>query len=150
MLTWNRAAERTSGFKFREVRGRHLFDLCVAESQQSTEVWLRQFAMAHFATKSREINLTTKETEELPISWACSRMLDDERRIVGLVAVGRDLTERKWLEAQLITSSAMSLAKRPPSEKTNAVARRISSQPPQECCAGNPRHHRHTRVGPGR
>jgi len=107
ILTWNRAAERTSGFRFGEVRGQHLFDLCVEESQQSAEVWLRQFAMGQFATKSSEINLKTKEGEEVPISWTCSRMLDDERRIVGLVAVGRDLTERKRMEAQLITSAKL-------------------------------------------
>jgi len=107
ILTWNRAAEQTSGFKFEEVKGLHLFDLCVEESQQSTEVWLRQLARGQFATKSQEINLRTKEGEEVPISWACSRMLDDERRIVSLVAVGRDLTERKRLEAQLLTSAKL-------------------------------------------
>jgi signal transduction histidine kinase len=34
-------------------------------------------------------------------------MLDDERRVIGLVAVGRDLTERKRLEAQLIQSAKL-------------------------------------------
>jgi len=107
ILTWNRAAERASGFRSEEVKGLHLSDLCVDEGQQSAEEWLRQFAMGQFAARSREVDLRTKEGEEVPISWACSRILDDERCIVGLVAVGRDLTERKRMEAQLITSAKL-------------------------------------------
>jgi len=107
ILTWNRAAGQTSGFNSEEVRGRHLFDLCVGEYQQIMESWLAQLAKGQFTKKSMEINLKTKGGREVPISWACSRMLDDERRIAGLVAVGRDLTERKRLEAQLIRSAKL-------------------------------------------
>jgi len=107
ILTWNRAAEQTSGFSFAEVTDRCLADLCVEEDCQEMGSWLAQLAKGRFAKKSMEINLRTKKGKEVPISWAGSRMLDDERRIVGLVAVGRDLTERKRLEAQLIQSAKL-------------------------------------------
>jgi len=89
------------------VKGQYLPNLCLEEDQQKMGIWLAQLAKGQFAKKSMEINLRTKEAREIPISWACSRMLDDEHRIVGLVAVGRDLTERKRLEAQLITSAKL-------------------------------------------
>jgi signal transduction histidine kinase len=69
--------------------------------------WLAELTKGQFTKKSVEINLGTKGGKEIPISWTGSPMLDDERRIVGLVAVGRDLTERKRLEAQLIQSAKL-------------------------------------------
>jgi PAS domain S-box-containing protein len=107
ILTWNRAAERTSGFRPEEVKGQYLPGLCVEEDQQKMKSWLMQLTRGQFAKKSIEINLRTKGGEEVPISWVGSRMLNDERRTVGLVAVGRDLTERKRLEAQLIQSAKL-------------------------------------------
>jgi PAS domain S-box-containing protein len=107
ILTWNNAAERASGFRSEEVKGRYLSHLCVEGDQQKTKSWLGQLARGRFTRKSIEISLGTKGGEEVPISWTGSRMLDDERRIVGLVAVGRDLTERKRLEAQLIQSAKL-------------------------------------------
>jgi PAS domain S-box-containing protein len=107
ILTWNRTAERTSGFALEEVKSQYLPDLCVEEEQQEMTLWLAQWAQGQFTKKSIEINLRTKTGKEVPISWTGSRMLDDEHRIVGLVAVGRDLTERKRLEAQLIQSAKL-------------------------------------------
>jgi len=107
ILTWNRAAERTSGFRPEVVKGQYLPGLCVEEDQQKMKSWLTQLTRGQFAKKSIEINLRTKGGEEVPISWVGSRMLDDEHRTVGLVAVGRDLTERKRLEAQLIQSAKL-------------------------------------------
>jgi len=107
ILTWNKAAEGTSGFRSEEVRGQHLPELCMEEDQQEMGSWLTQLARGQFTKRSVEINLRTREGKEVPIAWAGSRMLDDERHIVGLVAVGRDLTERKQLEAQLIQSAKL-------------------------------------------
>ncbi|MBU0702384.1 MAG: MEDS domain-containing protein, partial [Chloroflexi bacterium] len=107
ILTWNKAAEQTSGFDIEEVKGQYLPSLCSEEDQQKMGSWLAELTKGRFTKKSMEINLRAKRGREAPISWACSRMLDDERRIVGLVAVGRDLTERKRLEAQLVTSAKL-------------------------------------------
>jgi len=107
VLTWNRAAEAVLGFEFGEVKGQYLPSLCMEEDRQKMTSWLAQLAKGQFTKKNMEINLRTKGGGEIPVSWACSRMLDDERRIVGLVAVGRDLIERKRLEAQLIRSAKL-------------------------------------------
>jgi len=107
ILTWNRAAEQTSGLRLEELKGQYLSNLCSEEERQKMGSWLAQLAKGQFTKKSMEINLRTKGGEEVPIAWAGSRMLDDEHRIVGLVAVGRDLTERKRLEAQLIQSAKL-------------------------------------------
>jgi len=107
ILTWNRAAEQTSGFGLEELKDQYLSNLCGEEGHQDMAAWLEELAKGRFTKRSLEINLRTKGGREVPISWAGSRMLDDERRIVGLVAVGRDLTERKRLEAQLIQSAKL-------------------------------------------
>ncbi|MFH1926808.1 MAG: PAS domain S-box protein [Chloroflexota bacterium] len=106
ILTWNRAAERISGLKSDEVKGKHLASLCAEEHQQDMRSLLVRLAKGQF-TEKNEVSLRTKDGKEVPIAWACSSMLDDERRIGGLVAVGRDLAERKLLEAQLIKSAKL-------------------------------------------
>ncbi|MBI1876862.1 MAG: PAS domain-containing protein, partial [Chloroflexi bacterium] len=54
-----------------------------------------------------EVNLLTANAREVPIAWSCSPMLNDTGHTVGIVAVGRDLTEYRQLEAQLIQSAKM-------------------------------------------
>ena len=57
--------------------------------------------------QNTEVNLLTVHGQEVPIAWSCSSMRDDAGKVIGTVAVGRDLTERRRLEAQLIHSAKM-------------------------------------------
>lgn len=52
-----------------------------------------------------ELALRTREGGQVPIAWNCAPMRDDQGKVVGIVAVGRDLTERRRMEAELIRSS---------------------------------------------
>jgi len=58
-------------------------------------------------TKPIELELVRRDGETVPISWVCSCMRDATGRVVGLVAVGRDLTERRQFEAQLMRSEKL-------------------------------------------
>jgi signal transduction histidine kinase len=53
------------------------------------------------------VNLVTADGWAVPIAWNCSPMRNDDGTVRGIVAVGRDLTERRQLEAQLIQSAKM-------------------------------------------
>ncbi len=104
--TWNRAAEEVSGLRSGEVFGRHLADLCTDELQPNMRSLLTRLAEGE-PIQNTEINLAIKAGQEVPVAWAFSAMRDDEGHMVGMVAVGRDLTERRHLEAQLIQSAKM-------------------------------------------
>ena len=70
------------------------------------EAMLAQVARGQQA-RGTEMNLITKAGQRIPIAWNCSLMRDDGNHILGIVAIGRDLTERRRLEAQLIQSAKM-------------------------------------------
>jgi len=106
IMTWNQAAERVSGIHIAEVTGRYLADLCAPEDQEAMRILLRVVQRGE-PSKVREMSLCTRDGRTIPVAWACSPMWDDHSRVSALVAVGRDLTERRLLEAQLFQSAKM-------------------------------------------
>ncbi|MFQ5813800.1 MAG: PAS domain S-box protein [Anaerolineae bacterium] len=105
IVTWNRAAERASGLTAEQVKAQSLFALCAAEQRPVMAEMLQGLARGE-GVQNTEVNLLTANgQQEVPIAWSCSSMRDDAGRVVGIVAVGRDLTERRRLEAQLIQSA---------------------------------------------
>jgi PAS domain S-box-containing protein len=106
ILTWNAAAERISGLTLGEVETRTFFDLCAEPHRAS--------AKRGFDTVKRgkgfgvaEWDLVTKFETLVPVSWVGSVMKDDRARPVAVVAVGRDLTERRKFEAHLLQSQKL-------------------------------------------
>jgi PAS domain S-box-containing protein len=132
IVTWNRAAERASGLKIEQVKGRSLVSLCAAEQQPVMTEMLDTLRHGEGAVPPPppslieesirrgggrageggpplpvEVNLVTADGWAVPIAWNCSPMRNDDGTVRGIVAVGRDLTERRQLEAQLIQSAKM-------------------------------------------
>jgi PAS domain S-box-containing protein len=106
IMTWNRAAESTSGLKAEQVKGQSLLSLCPVE-QQATMMEMLDGVVHGEKVQNTEVNLLTAYSQEVPIAWSCSPMQDDTGSLVGIVAVGRDLRERHLLEAQLLQSAKM-------------------------------------------
>jgi PAS domain S-box-containing protein len=104
IMTWNRAAERASGLRAEQVKGRSLLSLCTAAHQPAMAEMLHGLARGQ-GVQNTEVNLMTADGQEIPIAWSCSTMRDDTGQVIGIVAVGRDLTERRRLEVQLIQSA---------------------------------------------
>ena len=106
IATWNQTAERISGYTFSEVVGRRLGSLCEEEHQAAMEAMLAQVVLGE-RIEGTEMTLLTRAGNRIPVAWNCSPMRDEEGHVLGVVAVGRDLTERRRLEAQLIQSAKM-------------------------------------------
>jgi len=106
IVTWNRAAESISGLKTEQVKGQSLLSLCAAGQQPMMAEMLRRLARGE-SVQNTEVNLLTASGQEVPIAWNCSPMRDDASKVAGIVVVGRDLTERRRLEAQLSHSAKM-------------------------------------------
>ncbi len=106
IITWNWAAEMTSGLKADQVKGHSWISVCVPEQQSPLNGILEK--LAHGANVQHiEAGLLTADGEEVPIAWSCSPMNDDVGAVVGIVAVGRDLTENRQMQDQLIQSAKM-------------------------------------------
>jgi len=67
---------------------------------------LRQVAAVGRAVPA-EGELASRQGDTVPISWVISPMRDDGGRVIGLVAVGRDLTERREFQAKLVQSEKL-------------------------------------------
>jgi PAS domain S-box-containing protein len=103
ILSWNHAAEKTSGFSFTEVLDHLLYDYFDPEARAHIYSVLEEMKTRK-QSHMEEWLLITKNAEPVPVSWVCSLMKDESARAVGMVAVGRDLTEQRKLEAQLVQS----------------------------------------------
>jgi PAS domain S-box-containing protein len=106
ILTWNQAAERVSGLGAEQVSGQAILSLCADEHRAVMSAMLQRLTRGE-RVQSTEVDLLRSDGQQVPIAWSCSSMQDEAANLTGIVAVGRDLTERRHLEAQLFHSAKM-------------------------------------------
>ena len=106
ILTWNTAAEKLSGFTLFAVRGHNFFDFCAGNDQGEIEHIFANLQAGKEAQMT-EWDLKTRNGGRIPVSWIFSPMKDHLGQTAGIVAVGRDLTERRKFEAQLLQSQKL-------------------------------------------
>ena len=107
VLTWNRAAENISGLLFRGDKRANPSSIIAPEIGRKKSK--RVLAEMHTRQNSVmvEWDITTKEEGLIPVYWVLSPLRDEMSQSVGLVMVGRDLTERRKLEWQLLQSQKL-------------------------------------------
>jgi PAS domain S-box-containing protein len=103
IMTWNRFAEQLSGYTLNDVKGRFLFEFCGEDCRET----MHAFFAGGDASGIAEYGLETRKGVRLAISWVFSPMKDDREQTVAIVAVGRDLTERRKFEQQLLQSQKL-------------------------------------------
>jgi PAS domain S-box-containing protein len=106
ILTWNKAAQRTTGYSLEELKGRRFLDYCDQTGVSSVAGLLSKGASGEGSGRI-ESNLKTKDGRCRPVFWVFSRMTDDAARTVGFVVVGRDLTEQRKFELQILESQKL-------------------------------------------
>jgi PAS domain S-box-containing protein len=106
ILTWNKAAQRTTGYSLEELKGRPFFDYCDQTDTASVRRLLSKGASGESSGRI-ESNLKTRDGHCRPVSWVFSQMTDDAARTVGFVVVGRDLTEQRKFELQILESQKL-------------------------------------------
>ncbi len=106
VMTWNSAAERILGFSHREVERRKFADFFSETDRSHLQALLTQLAREG-QVQEIEMGMRAKVGQELLISWRFSAMREEGNQVVALVGVGRDLTEKRQLELQLVQSAKM-------------------------------------------
>jgi len=106
ILSWNQAAETVTGYTLEELKGKAFFDYC-DESQAAV---VRRMFSDHTSSMKpgrTECDLRSKSGSFHPVALVVSRMTDDGANAAGFVIVGRDLTEQRQFELQLLESQKL-------------------------------------------
>jgi len=106
VLTRNSSAERLLGYTLEEAQNSFFFDWCAAEHRSQVKDVFDTFTSGR-SSQTGEWDMVTSAGKRIPISWVLSPMKDEASRLVGMVAVGRDLSEHRKLEQQLRQSQKL-------------------------------------------
>lgn len=104
---WSPAAERISGYRSGVVCGQLLAGLCEATRDKDMGAIIRQIVEGGVAEFFSEINLIGLSGDLIPVDWSFSPVRDDSGKVTSIVAVGRDLVERRTLEQHLYQSEKL-------------------------------------------
>ena len=105
--TWNSAARKLSGYSLNEVKQHFLFEYCTPDHREEVKKVLAGMKSGRWRSQMVEWDLITEHGHNIPVSWVLSPMKNDSFQTVGIVALGRDLTERRKFEAQLFQSQKL-------------------------------------------
>jgi len=106
ILTWNAAAHKLSGYAADDVRGT-LFVERLRPDHRENFLTVFDTLSTGEQTQTAEWDLLTSSGAHLPINWVLSPMKDENGDTIGVVGVGRDLSERRKLEAQLLQAQKL-------------------------------------------
>ncbi len=107
ITSWNAAAERISGYRSTVARGRLLAGLCEIARSKDMATIIKQMVAGGVGEFFCEINLISASGALIPVDWSFSPIRDDSGQVSGIVAVGRDLVERRALEQHLYQSEKL-------------------------------------------
>lgn len=98
IVSLNPYMEEVSGYRLAEVQGRDWFDTFVPERerQRIRELFARAIGGMH--TRGNVNAIVTKGGQERQIEWYDNTLKDGAGKVVGLLSVGQDITERRQAE----------------------------------------------------
>ncbi len=106
IISWNPAAESISRYSFQDVFHKSFHSLFSTESQTSVKEAVARLTKGGHP-ENLEADLITRDGRRLPVAWALSGMQSASDLGTAVVGVGRDLTLRRQLEAQILQSAKM-------------------------------------------
>lgn len=100
ITTWNRSAERVSGYRAREVVGRRAIELFPSHLQDELTMLIAGVAEGERISRF-ETEIQRKDGLQVPISMSLCPVFDESRQLIAMVAVARDITEQRLAQARL-------------------------------------------------
>ncbi|TBR21100.1 PAS domain-containing sensor histidine kinase [bacterium] len=100
LADWNEVLETVSGLTPAQLRGRHALEFFKSDKDVAAE------GIADAVSRGqtlREARFLTGDGREIPYFWSAAALRDAEGKLLGLVGVGRDITEAKREEAGRLT-----------------------------------------------
>ncbi len=98
--TWNKGAERTFGYSFEEVAGKHI-SLLIPKHRIHEESYIIDQVKSGKLIRNYETVRVRKDGSPIPVSLSVSPIKDKNGNITGVAKIARDITEQKEAEAKL-------------------------------------------------
>ncbi len=105
IVQFNRACERTSGYKFAEVEGHRLMELFLAPADADRFQAVFQQLTEGSMVGDYESNWLTRAGGQRLISWSTTVLPGPRQEVRYIIATGIDITERKRLERAILEIS---------------------------------------------
>jgi PAS domain S-box-containing protein len=107
VLTWNRAAEKIYGYTAEEIRGASMARLMRPDG---TQEFLDELATIRAGDRVEpyETIRVRKDGKLISVSLTISPIHDPGGKIIGASSIGRDITERKRADEQILAASQYS------------------------------------------
>ena len=104
IVRFNPYMEEISGYRLEEVQGRDWFTTFLPGRDQSRARELFVKAVGDIRTRGNVNPIVTKDGREREIEWYDKTLRDSDGTVVGLLAIGQDITERRRAEDALLAS----------------------------------------------
>ncbi len=107
IIRFNPYMEKLSGYYLEEVKGKDWFKTFLPEGDYNRIRALFIRAISNNQTGGNVNTIITKDKKEKLIEWHDKTLKDESGKVLGLLAIGQDITERKQMEEQLFQSEKM-------------------------------------------
>jgi two-component system NtrC family sensor kinase len=105
--SWNNSAQKILGYAKEEVRGQEIYMLASGESAKDQLSTIAKRAIEGEIASNVETSWVRKDRKEVTVSLTVSPVADSSGRIVGVLTIARDITERKKLQEELFHSEKL-------------------------------------------
>lgn len=101
IVRFNRYMEELTGYRLEEVRGKNWFETFLPERERGDirERFLQ--SLAGVSTSGKVNQIIGKEGKRYEIEWHDATLKRGDETVIGVLAVGQDITERAVLQSQL-------------------------------------------------
>lgn len=105
IVRFNRACEQTTGYSFREVKGKYIWELFLSVEEMERFKALVQESGTGATSKECESHWVGRDGTPRLIAWSSTALRNADGG-TNIIATGIDVTERKRLEKALLEASA--------------------------------------------
>lgn len=102
---FNAAAEELLGYSREEAVGKHISEFYKEDRQEAKRIMERLSARGSY--RSFETELVARDGSKIPMSVSASLLRNEKGEVIGTLGIGKDITETKELQLQLVHQEKM-------------------------------------------
>ena len=101
VVNFNSYMEKISGYPIEEVKGKDWFNNFLPKKDHTRIRKVFKQAIHKMDTRGNINSILTKDGREVLVEWYSKTLKDKNNQVIGLIAIGLDITERKKTQAAL-------------------------------------------------